>query len=112
MSFAGYNTGSSILQSLNLSADVEGRLSHTTFKCLKGPAPVFLKDYFTVSQSRYNTRRNGTDLVLPRVRTEIAKRSFYFNGAKLFNGLPLQIKECSSIVLFKDTILSYFSDRY
>ena len=57
--------------------------------------------------------RNGTDLVLPRVRTEIAKRLFYFNGAKLFNGLPLQIKECSSIVLFKDTIyLATFSDRY
>ena len=81
---------------------------YSTFKCLKGPAPVFLKDYFTVSQSRYNTRRNGTDLVLPRVRTEIAKRLFYFNGAKLFNGLPLQIKECTSIVLFKGYNLKLF----
>ena len=100
------------LKWLPLSIRRDMHTVYSTFKCLKGPAPVFLKDYFTVSQSRYNTRRNGTDLVLPRVRTEIAKRSFYFNGAKLFNGLPLQIKECSSIVLFKDTILSYFSDRY
>ena len=56
-----------------------------TFKCLKGSPPMFFKDYFKVFRTVHNTRGSGHNLLLPKVRTETARKSFYFNGSKLFN---------------------------
>ena len=58
-----------------------------TFKCLKRSPPMFFKDYFKVFRTIHNTRGIGHNLLFPKVRTEIAKKSFYFNGSKLFNVL-------------------------
>ena len=56
-----------------------------TFKCLKGSPRMFFKDYFKVFRTVQNTRGSGHNLLLPKVRTETARKSFYFNGSKLFN---------------------------
>lgn len=61
---------------------VFGRDMHTinlTFKCLKGSPPMFFKDYFKVFRTIHNTRGSGKNLMLPKVRTETARKSFYFN---------------------------------
>ena len=53
------------------------------------------------------------DFVLLHVKTEIAKGSFFqYNRAKMY-GLTVYtcIKDCSSVVVFKDVILSYYNDR-
>lgn len=105
------------------SSDAEGKLKwlplsrrrdlhivNYTFKCLKGQVPDFMKDYFMISQTRYNTKRNGKDLKLPRVKTEAARKAFYFNGARTFNDLPIHVKESNSIVLFKNQTMNYYTD--
>ena len=61
-----------------------------TFKCLKGSPPMFFKDYFKVFRTIHNTRGSGHNLLLPKVRTEMARKSFYFNGSKLL--IILQVK--------------------
>ena len=61
-----------------------------TFKCLKGSPPMFFKDYFKVFRTVHNTRGSGHNLLLPKVRTETARKSFYFNGSKLL--IILQVK--------------------
>ena len=58
-----------------------------TFKCLKETPPMFFKDYFKVFRAIHNTRGSGQNLLLPKVRTETARKSFYFNGSKLFNNI-------------------------
>ena len=45
----------------------------------------FIKEYFNKRSEHYETRSHGQDVVLPRVRTEIAKRSFYYTGVKYLN---------------------------
>ena len=55
-------------------------------KCIEGNVPQFLKDYFRFNReivSRFT--RQSNNLHLPTIRTEIAKRSFYYNGSKIFN---------------------------
>ena len=47
-----------------------------TFKCLKGSPPMFFKDYFKVFRTIHNTRGSGLNLLLPKVRTETARKSF------------------------------------
>ena len=58
----------------------------TQIKCIEGNVPQLLKDYFRLNREivpRFT--RQSNNLHLPTIRTEIAKRSFYYNGSKIFN---------------------------
>ena len=80
-----------------------------TFKCLKGSSPVFFKDYFKVFRTIHSTRGSGNNLLLPKVRTEMARKSFYFNGSKLFNSVASEVKlDSNSVVIFKTHILELY----
>ena len=54
-------------------------------KSLRGQCPQFLRSYFTLKKDvvRRVTRQSNL-LHLPKVRTETAKRSFYYNGCIVF----------------------------
>ena len=82
-----------------------------TFKCLKGSPPVFFKDYFKVFRTVHNTRGSGHNLLLPKVRTETARKSFYFNGSKLFNNIASEMKDSKSVVIFKTRILELYRSK-
>ena len=87
---------------------ISRRRMHTnclTFKCLNGIVPLFFKNYFNKRSGHYQTRSHGQDLVLQRVRTEMAKRSFYYTGAKYFNELPTSIRNSKSY--FKTLSMEY-----
>ena len=68
-----------------------------TLKCLKGSPPMFFKDYFKVFRTIHNTRGSGKNLMLPKVRIETARKYFYLNGSKLFNDIPNEMKDLSSL---------------
>ena len=63
-----------------------------TFKCLKRSPSMFFKYYFKVFKTIHNTRGSGKNLMLPKVRIKTARKSFYFNGSKLFNDIPNGLK--------------------
>ena len=61
------------------------------YKCLNGMAPAYLADNFThsVDIHDYNTRHaSAGNLLLPKPRTEYLRKSFNFNGPKLWKVLP------------------------
>ena len=76
-----------------------------TFKCLKGSPPIFLKIVFRFFRTVHNTRGSGHNLLLPKVITETARKSFYFNGSKLSNNIASEMKDFKSVVIFKTRIL-------
>ena len=82
-----------------------------TFKCLKGSPPVFFKDYFKVFKTIYSTRGSGNNLLLPKVKTETARKSFDFNGSKLFNSIASEVKDSKSVVIFKTRILELYGSK-
>ena len=55
-------------------------------KCISGKMAQFFKNYFIFNQdvTRRQTRQSSL-LHLPRVRTETAKKSFYYSGAQISN---------------------------
>ena len=76
-------------------------------KCLVGEVPLYFKDYFmlrsqTDSQLVFNrcTRSSITDIILPKLHLDVAKKSLYYHGASLFNSLPMNIKTLSSMEHF------------
>ena len=51
-----------------------------------------------------DTRGNGSRLVLPKVITEAGRKTFAFQGALIFNGLPIDLINEAYFVNFKRTI--------
>ena len=68
------------------------------FKCVHNIAPDLFRDNFMKSSHNYSIRRNGLDLLLPKVHTETAKKGCFYSGALAFNGLPSYLKEIWSVV--------------
>ena len=73
------------------------------YKSLNGLAPQYVRNIFT-SNSACNSRslRNmGTDLRMPMKTSANGQKCFSFRGAKIWNSLPAEIKQASSIYIFK-----------
>ena len=62
------------------------------------------KNYFKIKNSKINTRSNGTMLTIPKVKLEIAKSSFYYQGTKIFNSLPKNLRIEKDLKSFKTKI--------
>ena len=71
------------------------------FKCLNGKMNEHFHNYFEVLISNSQTRNNGISIRLPRVRLEQARKSFYFLGGKLYNGLSVKARRADSVKKFK-----------
>ena len=88
------------------------RLSSTVFDCLRLPSTVFhclrlfstvfdcllcnvctpFKTYFERPLHSKNTRNDGLSVKLPKMRIEFGKESFHYQGAKIFNKLPIEFR--------------------
>ena len=44
-----------------------------------------------------NTRNNNKSVVIPKVRTEAGRKTFSFQGAKVFNNLPNNLQTETSL---------------
>ena len=73
------------------------------FKALNSLAPKYLSDLFKRnSESHLRVLRNtSSDLQLPNKTTKNGQLCFSYKGAKLWNALPLEIKQASSLQIFK-----------
>ena len=58
------------------------------FKCLNGIVPKAFENYFTRNSHKMNTRNNNKSVIIPKVRTETGRKTFSFQGAKVFDNPP------------------------
>ena len=79
------------------------------FKILNMSGPKSLTDLFTYKNenTHYCLRDNETTLVLPQPRTNSMKKSFMFNGAKIWNSVPKEIRGIRSQSLFERKIAAH-----
>ena len=72
------------------------------YKCIHFSAPQYLIDKFIVSRPLLNTRGNtNNNLSVPLYRKTFGQRTFNFLGSKLWNAIPLDIRQASSLDNFK-----------
>ena len=79
-----------------------------TYKILNNLCPGSLHGKFTMRSqiSAYETR-NCHDINIPKQNLEFSKRSFHYSAAKLWNEIPLQIRNSSTISAFKRKLKEY-----
>ena len=72
---------------------------------LNEQCPEILKRKFTKRSqvSKYETRRVN-DLQIPRPRLEMTKKSFSYNGAKVWNEIPKNIRNVESAAFCKEHV--------
>jgi hypothetical protein len=79
-----------------------------TYKIMNKLSPESLWDKFQQrsSQSNYATR-HCRDLLIPRLNTEHAKKGYYYSAVKVWNDIPVNIRELPTISRFKKELKEY-----
>ena len=80
------------------------------FKCFNNTGPTYLSDKFHKVRDLHNiyTRQaTAENLSLPKFKLAKAQNSFSFEGAKLWNSLPISIKSSTSLSSFKRNLLNH-----
>ena len=80
------------------------------FRCLNKTAPDVFHDDFEKVDHQKATTAIGQNLKFPQVKTESAKRGFYFSGVKIYNALPLHLKTEKFYFPFKQGLKEHFMD--
>ena len=91
------------------------KLLSITYNCLNDAAPEYLKDLIARNEPQRSLRSaSQCRLRLPSVRTgntnkkTMGFRSFVNSAPKLWNELPLSLRECDSGAAFKKSLKTYF----
>ena len=79
------------------------------FKVLQDLAPAQLSNIFRDSCSNNNYHLSNTDnyLAIPLPKTEFLKKSLSFNGAKIWNSFPNEIRSSETLASFDELISTY-----
>ena len=82
---------------------IETETNTMVFKALTGLAPEYLSKLFIRNSETHllALRNTSTDLQLPKKRTSNGQKCFSYKGVKSWNCLPLEIKQASSLNVFK-----------
>ena len=71
-------------------------------------APGYLEEMFTYNTAEYSLRStDAQNLLLPKARLEIFRKSFQYSGPKIWNSIPLHIRNCKSLRPFKEKCFTH-----
>ena len=77
------------------------------YKVRQGTAPGYITELFSVQDSGY-TMRDNHRMVLPDFNTiSYGKNSFSYMGAKVWNSIPVAIKNSVSLSTFKSALTGW-----
>lgn len=95
---------------LKLDNLVKYNISIVLFKLMKNLSPVnIFPDAVLVNTNRTRFAANN-NLLLPLVHTNYGKHSGYFTSLSTWNSLPLNVKQSSSLAIFKNTLFTFLLD--
>ena len=81
------------------------------YNIFHGTLPEHLQNRFTLYANLHNTRRSSTFVML-QARTNIKAMCLSVYGVKLWNSLPGNIKDCTSLNLFKKYLKRHLLSSY
>jgi len=84
------------------------------FKSLNGLAPDYLTSKFNFRNNIHYAFRSVSDecMLIPKHQTETFKKSLAYSGSKLWNSLPISIKQSKSFDQFKNECTLWLKERW
>ena len=77
-------------------------------KCLNGMVCDEFKEYFKIKTHSKTTRNNGYMLCIPKVKLQFAKSGFFSMGVKIYNSLPVEIRQTDCLIDFRNKSREHF----
>ena len=78
------------------------------YKIMNNLCPNSLQEKFTMrSQISANATRNCQDIDISKRNLAFSKKSFLYSGAKLWNDIPLDIRNSPTVLTFKKKLKDY-----
>ena len=114
LTFSSYDTNADcLLEGLgwkNLETQWKIQKSVMVYKSVNGLAPEYLCSKFSERScaSVYSLRDTTGQLAVPIPRTNYLKNSFSYNGAVIWNSLPLELRQANSFNSFRSGCSEYF----
>ena len=96
---------------LTFTHRVQYHICVMVFKSLNGQAPEYLSNLLTkCSETNIRSLRSSKQetLKVPFARTTYYEKSFSVTGPKLWNSLPIQIRQSSNLITFKQSVKSFY----
>ena len=90
---------------------VNFKIACLVYQSLNGLAPSYLQELISVREAKYASRssHNGILLNIPATKHKtFADRSFYVAGPKVWNGLPLHVREATNYSMFKKHLKTHY----
>ena len=84
------------------------------FKCIHDLAPSYLCNEITMAievQSRFTRNLNENNVFVPVIAKSCTGNAFSYCGPRLWNTLPDDMKECSTIDVFKAKARFHFLQK-
>ena len=104
-----------LMSSLNSSTGfhltgIQFKLATLTFKALHTGRPPYITDLLQHHQSTRSLRSSSSyQLFIPRHNLSFGSRAFRFSAPRIWNKLPLRIRETQSLPAFKRHLKTHFS---
>ena len=84
------------------------RDAQMVYKIINGSVPLYLKNFVKRRSDVHNrSTRNSHNLDIPKCRTSFAQRSFGYRAIKLWNSLPNNVRESTSLNTFKQSLKTW-----
>jgi hypothetical protein len=98
---------------LNINQRLKMNILLFVFKMKNGLVPKYLSESLMYGHDVHHYQlRNIFNFRLDFFRTEGAKKTVMYNGLKMFNELPRDIKNINNIKHFKKSIISYVKEKF
>ena len=101
---------------LTVSLRIDYKILLLTFKCIYGLAPTYLSDLIGIKLNLlYNLRSTGKLLLdhpKGKMFTTLGARSLSAAAPKLWNGLPVELRQATSLNSFKSRLKTYLFKKY
>jgi hypothetical protein len=89
------------------------KIGTLTFNILHHDQPSYLSNLLTRYYPSRSLRSSTQNLlVVPRINTEMGRRSFKFAAPTVWNSLPDSIRSCSSLLSFRSALKTYLFSFY
>ena len=112
-----YDHISPVLRSLHwlpVAQRIDFKTALLVYKSLHGRAPKYISDMLDPYEPSRSLRTSGRGLLQgPRVRTKHGEATFQYNAAKIWNSLPENVRQASTVTMFKSRLkTTLFSRAY
>ena len=92
---------------LNIQQLYESEIAILMYKFQKHTLPIPIQQLFQLKPCQIKTR-SDSQIISSCFRTAICQQSIKFIGPKIWNTLPQEIKNCSTLVSFKNKLKIYY----